>query len=155
MHHNHSPQAPPTASATSNGVHSLPPGAPNGISHIQRLSMKKFKFQGHDIVYFQCKIRACAQQPCGVCRDTRRQLAPTEDIDLLPMEGEQYSPIININIGRNDRSAMLFPPTQPPAFGNQVFVKPKQGTIGGRGGSPTPYGAADGGRMSWLCCFEP
>ena len=50
--------------------------------------MKKFKFQGTVDVFMQCKMRACALQPCGVCRDTSRQLAPTMDVDLMPMEGE-------------------------------------------------------------------
>ena len=56
----------------------LPERSPNGVTHMDRLSMKKFKFQGTVDVFVQCKIRACAQQPCGVCTgtgDPRRGLA--------------------------------------------------------------------------------
>ena len=40
--------------------------SPNGVTHMDRLSMKKFKFQTTTDVFVQCKIRACAQQPCGI-----------------------------------------------------------------------------------------
>merc|ERR1719281_1706598 len=42
--------------------------SPNGVTHMDRLSMKKFKFQTVTDVFMQCKIRACAQQPCGFCQ---------------------------------------------------------------------------------------
>merc|ERR1719421_1110303 len=67
--------------------------SPNGVTHMDRLSMKKFKFQGTVDVFLQCKMRACAMQPCGVCRDDRRSLQAFGAENLpMPMEGEQYTP---------------------------------------------------------------
>merc|ERR1712054_491121 len=62
---------------------------PGGVTHLDRLSMKKFKFQGTTDVFMQCKIRACAQQPCGVCQ--RRQLSSKSAVDLNPAEGEMFA----------------------------------------------------------------
>ena len=68
-----------------------PERGPAGVTHMERLSMKKFKFQHSEMVYIQCKIRACAQQPCGECTgegDDRRALLD----ELSPVEGEMFAP---------------------------------------------------------------
>jgi hypothetical protein len=71
--------------------------SPNGVTHMDRLSMKKFKYQGTTDVFMQCKIRACAQQPCGVCTgngDARRALQ--SNVDLSPAEGEMFAPPVSL-----------------------------------------------------------
>jgi hypothetical protein len=85
---------------------------PNGVTHMQRLSMKKFKFQTTTDVFMQCKIRACAQQPCGICTgfgDPRRTLQ--QDVDLSPVEGEMFAPPVNVVVSPRDTNAMVFPDT--------------------------------------------
>jgi hypothetical protein len=84
--------------------------SPNGVTHMDRLSMKKFKFQTSVDVFMQCKIRACAQQPCGVCtgNNPARQLGGT---DLSPAEGEMFAPPTQVKVGMNDHNAMVFPDT--------------------------------------------
>ena len=85
--------------------------APSGITHMHRLSMRKFKFQGTTDVFMQCKIRACAMQPCGICTglgDWDRRLQAAEDVDLSPSDGEMFAPPVKIKIARNDKSALVF-----------------------------------------------
>merc|ERR1719453_1774261 len=79
---------------------------------MDRLSMKKFKFQNSRDVFLQCKIRACAAQPCGVCTglESVRQLA---NVDLTPAEGEMFSPPTQLRVGPNDHNALVFPDTVP------------------------------------------
>ena len=70
--------------------------------------MKKFKYQGTTDVFMQCKIRACAQQPCGVCTgtgDPRREL----QTDLSPSEGEMFAPPLLVQVSRRDTNSMVFP----------------------------------------------
>merc|ERR1711964_940678 len=69
-----------------------------------RLSMKKFKFHTTTDVFMQCKLRACAAQPCGTCQ--RRRLS--QDPDLSPVEGEMYSPIFKIKVSKHDKNALVF-----------------------------------------------
>lgn len=59
--------------------------SPAGVTHMDRISMKKFKFHTTTDVFMQCKIRACAAQPCGTCQAKSRQLAASPD--LSPVEG--------------------------------------------------------------------
>ena len=72
--------------------------------------MKKFKFQTTTDVFMQCKIRACSQQPCGICTGfgdgPRRGLG---DVDLTPAEGEMYAPPVQAKVGFRDRLALVFP----------------------------------------------
>jgi hypothetical protein len=84
--------------------------SPNGVTHMDRLSMKKFKFQTSVDVFMQCKIRACAQQPCGVCTGNNppRSLS---NVDLSPAEGEMYAPPTQVKVGMNDKNALVFPDT--------------------------------------------
>jgi hypothetical protein len=84
--------------------------APNGVTHMDRLSMKKFKFQTSVDVFMQCKLRACAQQPCGVCTgmNPARSLS---NVDLTPAEGEMFAPPTQVKVGMNDHNAMVFPDT--------------------------------------------
>merc|ERR1711981_412141 len=60
--------------------------APSGVTHMDRLSMKKFKFQTTTDVFMQCKIRACAQQPCGICtgNGASRNLLSESEVDMSP-----------------------------------------------------------------------
>jgi hypothetical protein len=85
--------------------------SPNGVTHMDRLSMKKFKFQTSVDVFMQCKIRACAQQPCGVCtgNNPARSLS---NVDLSPAEGEMFAPPTQVKVGMNDHNALVFPDTQ-------------------------------------------
>ena len=73
--------------------------------------MKKFKFQTTTDVFMQCKIRACAQQPCGICTGSGYHYRELQDVDLSPAEGEMYAPPVQIKIGRNDVNALTFPDT--------------------------------------------
>ena len=79
---------------------------PNGVTHMQRISMKKFKFQTTTDVFMQCKIRACAQQPCGICTGLGdpRQLG----LDLQPVEGEMFAPPVKVMVSARDHNAMVF-----------------------------------------------
>jgi hypothetical protein len=86
--------------------------SPNGVTHMDRISMKKFKFQTTTDVFVQCKIRACAQQPCGICTGTGHHYRGLQDdVDLSPAEGEMFSPPVNIKVSRNDPNALTFPDT--------------------------------------------
>jgi hypothetical protein len=85
----------------------LPERSPAGVTHMDRLSMKKFKYQGTTDVFMQCKIRACAQQPCGVCTgtgDPRRALST----DLSPVEGEMFAPPVSVRVSASDKNALVF-----------------------------------------------
>jgi hypothetical protein len=90
--------------------------APNGVTHMDRLSMKKFKFQSTTDVFLQCKIRACAQQPCGVCKD-RRQLS----VDLSAVEGEMFAPPTQVKVSTRDKNALVFPDTAYSAEGHSMY----------------------------------
>jgi len=87
--------------------------APAGVTHMDRISMKKFKFQTTRDVFMQCKIRACAQQPCGFCTGVGEQYRQLQDVDLSPAEGEMYAPPMNIKVQRNDPNALTFPDAVP------------------------------------------
>merc|ERR1712178_392902 len=60
--------------------------ASNGVTHMDRISMKKFKFQTTTDVFMQCKIRACAQQPCGICTGDGVPYRALSSVDLSPGE---------------------------------------------------------------------
>ena len=72
--------------------------------------MKKFKFAGTTDVFVQCKLRACAQLPCGVCRDERRSLFDQERglFSFDPKEGEEYTPVGHVVLNPHDRTALVF-----------------------------------------------
>jgi hypothetical protein len=79
---------------------------PAGVTHMDRISMKKFKFQSTTDVFMQCKIRACAQQPCGTC--SRRNLRNLQSVDLSPSEGEMFAPPIGVRVSHRDQNALVF-----------------------------------------------
>jgi hypothetical protein len=76
---------------------------------MDRISMKKFKFQTTTDVFMQCKIRACAQQPCGVCTGAGQPYRELAEVDLSPVEGEMFSPPVNVKVGMRDKNALVFP----------------------------------------------
>jgi hypothetical protein len=78
--------------------------SPAGVTHMDRISMKKFKFHTTTDVFMQCKIRACAAQPCGTC--DRRRLASSPD--LSPVEGEMFAPPTQIRVSPFDKNALVF-----------------------------------------------
>jgi hypothetical protein len=81
--------------------------SPPGVTHMDRVSMKKFKFQGTTDVFMQCKIRACAQQPCGTCPNHHaRELASS--VDLSPIEGEMFAPPAKVQVSKFDNNALVF-----------------------------------------------
>lgn len=47
------------------GIRHHPP--PPGTTHIHRISVRKFQFRGHNTMYLQCVLEACALPPCGSC----------------------------------------------------------------------------------------
>ena len=77
---------------------------PAGVTHMDRISMKKFKFQTTTDVFMQCKIRACAQQPCGTC-GIRRNL---QSVDLSPADGEMFAPPLSVRVSHRDTKALTF-----------------------------------------------
>lgn len=81
---------------------------PPGVTHMDRLSMKKFKFGG-DVthVWLQCKILACPQQPCGSCEEPDRRL---QQVDATPADGELFPPPVNFRLSPGDRQVMVLPP---------------------------------------------
>ena len=101
---------------------------PWGITHMDRISMKKFKFAGTTDVFMQCKIRACATRPCGVCDGTataRRMegadgrklssalLNEEEESDgMTHREGLAFTPIAAWKIDPADRNAMVLQTNQ-------------------------------------------
>ena len=85
----------------------LPERSPNGVTHMDRLSMKKFKYQGTTDVFMQCKIRACAQQPCGVCTGSGDPRA-LQSVDLSPAEGEMFAPPVSVRVSNRDHNALTF-----------------------------------------------
>jgi hypothetical protein len=88
--------------------------------------MKKFKFQTTTDVFVQCKIRACAQQPCGVCSGTGHHYRELQDgVDLSPGEGEMYSPPVSLRVAPNDMNALVFP-DMVPQFQPQAVAGPQQ-----------------------------
>jgi hypothetical protein len=76
---------------------------------MDRISMKKFKFHTTTDVFMQCKIRACAAQPCGTCKDSRRGLSFAAD--LSPVEGEMFAPPTKIRVSAFDKNALVFAAT--------------------------------------------
>merc|ERR1711871_1387314 len=78
--------------------------SPAGVTHMDRVSMKKFKFHTTTDVFMQCKIRACAAQPCGTCK--ARQLSSSPD--LSPVEGEMFAPPTKIRVSQFDKNALVF-----------------------------------------------
>jgi hypothetical protein len=80
---------------------------------MDRLSMKKFKFQTTTDVFMQCKIRACAQQPCGICTGSGYHYRELQDVDLSPAEGEMFAPPFNIKVSHHDTNALVFPDNVP------------------------------------------
>jgi hypothetical protein len=82
--------------------------SPNGVTHMDRISMKKFKFQTSTDVFVQCKIRACAQQPCGVCTGYGAPRNLEEDVDLDPGEGEMWAPPFGVKLSPFDNNALVF-----------------------------------------------
>ena len=94
-----------TANTNSRSRQGLPK---QGITHMDRISMKKFKFQGTIDVFMQCKMRACARQPCGVCTGfNNRQLQ--YQFDTSPGEGESYTPTLQVQLAQQDPNALVFP----------------------------------------------
>jgi hypothetical protein len=87
--------------------------APNGVTHMDRISMKKFKFQTTTDVFMQCKIRACAQQPCGICTGDGYHYRNLNEVDLSPAEGEMYAPATQIKVAHHDTNALVFPDSVP------------------------------------------
>jgi len=87
--------------------------SPNGVTHMDRMSMKKFKFQTTTDVFVQCKIRACAQQPCGFCTGSGTPYRALQDVDLSPVEGEMYAPPVGLKVAYNDVNALVFPDSTP------------------------------------------
>ena len=99
--------------------------APNGVTHMDRISMKKFKFSGSTDVFLQCKMRACAQRPCGVCRrklsgvgssssgsgsssrDGLNDRALQSDL-FDPKEGVEFTPVAQLSLNPRDKSALVF-----------------------------------------------
>jgi hypothetical protein len=94
---------------------------------MDRLSMKKFKFQSTTDVFLQCKIRACAQQPCGECTGNGmpRQL---QNVDLSPVEGEMFAPPTNVKVSMRDRNAMVFPDTAYSAQESTIYTTTSTGS---------------------------
>eukprot|EP00392_Amoebophrya_sp_AT5.2_P005630 g5639.t1 len=41
--------------------------APTGVTHLDRISFRKFRFTGQSEVFLQCELEACEQKPCGTC----------------------------------------------------------------------------------------
>jgi len=80
---------------------------PAGVTHMQRLSMRKFKFQSTDDVFFQCKLRACASPPCGSCASGVHRRA--QAVDLSPAEGEMFAPPVGVKVSLRDKNALTFP----------------------------------------------
>jgi hypothetical protein len=104
--------------------------SPAGVTHMDRISMKKFKFHTTTDVFMQCKIRACAAQPCGTCQASR-QLAASPD--LSPVEGEMFAPPHKIRVSQFDKNALVFAAqeyTAPPAVQSSAVpaVSTQQGT---------------------------
>ena len=92
---------------------------PAGVTHMDRLSMKKFKFQGTTDVFMQCKLRACAQQPCGICPGHHDRALASQP-DLSPIEGEMFAPPTKVQVSKFDTNALSFASTQfaPVTSGN-------------------------------------
>ncbi|CAD7924592.1 unnamed protein product [Amoebophrya sp. A25] len=44
--------------------------APDGVTHLDRLSFRKFRFTGQNEIYLQCEVEACESRPCGTCFGT-------------------------------------------------------------------------------------
>ncbi|CAD7970364.1 unnamed protein product [Amoebophrya sp. A120] len=40
---------------------------PTGITHLDRLTFRKFRFKGQNEVFLQCEVEACEAKPCGAC----------------------------------------------------------------------------------------
>jgi hypothetical protein len=53
---------------------------PFGVTHMARISTDRFAFRDGGSVYIRCRIRACAQLPCGSCLQ-RRALSPLKPGD--------------------------------------------------------------------------
>ena len=79
---------------------------PAGVTHMDRISMKKFKFQTTTDVFMQCKIRACAQQPCGTCGSSHPR--SLQSVDLSPADGEMFAPPVGVRVSRRDTNALTF-----------------------------------------------
>jgi hypothetical protein len=107
---------------------------PNGVTHMDRLSMKKFKFQSTTDVFLQCKIRACAQQPCGECTGlgNPRQL---KNVDLSPVDGEMFAPPTQVKVSMRDRNAMVFADTAYSAEQNSMYGSGSSSGISAAGSS--------------------
>lgn len=113
----------------------LSEGAPAGVTHLDRISMRKFKFGSSSDVVMKCEIRACAQQPCGTCDNSRRLSTDNSrklqgGVDLAPVNGDMSTPTISLSLSRFDNNALVFPtPTgstvQQPASQNAA-VQPAQ-----------------------------
>ena len=105
-----------------------PERSPNGVTHMDRLSMKKFKYQGTTDVFMQCKIRACAQQPCGICSGSGDPRV-LQTVDLSPAEGEMFAPPVSVRVSARDQNALTFAaPTGAPVT---------TASSGSRGGADT------------------
>jgi hypothetical protein len=109
--------------------------SPNGVTHMDRLSMKKFKFQTTTDVFMQCKIRACAQQPCGICTGSGYHYRELQDVDLSPAEGEMFAPPFNIKVSHHDTNALVFPDSVPDF--RPTNVAGPTGSIGQQSTGPT------------------
>lgn len=66
-------------------VHPLP----YGVTHMARISTDRFAFRDGGSVYIRCRIRACAQLPCGSCGQ-RRELAEGESEHEVTFRPDNY-----------------------------------------------------------------
>jgi hypothetical protein len=86
---------------------------PLGADHLARVSMKKFFFVGANTVYVRCRVRACAQRPCGTC--TLGESAQSMNPETAPKQ-----------VRRNLQFQKLFGRKEAQKRGLQTFVDDPQ-----------------------------
>jgi hypothetical protein len=69
-------------------VHPLP----YGVTHMARISTDRFAFRDGGSVYIRCKIRACAQLPCGSCGQRRELREGESEHEVTFRPGDQDWP---------------------------------------------------------------
>ena len=85
---------------------------------VNRLSLRKFKYNGQNHLFIYCSIRRCAAEPCGVCGGDSRRLndaASTDSsakttirVDMRP------STVKNKDDGGPELAVLPNPPPPPP-----------------------------------------
>ena len=105
-------------------VHPLP----YGVTHMARVSTDRFAFRDGGSVYVRCRIRACAQLPCGSCGQ-RRELAAGESDHEVTFRPGDFPELRRLSNTSSTHATLGGDDMEGDAVSNYVKVSPKDAKV--------------------------